>query len=57
MEDLEGHCAGEQGCMPDPRVAENMVTHKQVEDKFKRIVQSPLRYYLGKIMSFFKDYV
>ena len=56
MDDLEAHCAGEQGCMPDPKVAEYMVTHEKADDALDRAIKSPLRYYIGKIKIFLEKY-
>ena len=56
MEDLEAHCAGEQGCMPDPKVGEDMITHEKADDALNRSIKRPLKYYIGRIKIFFKKY-
>ena len=54
MNDLEGHCAGEQGCVPFPNVAENIVTHEEADRQFDKAVYGFFGYYINKIKTFFK---
>ena len=52
--DLEGHCAGEQGCVPES-LTSNPVTHKEADDALNKAIKSPLKYYFGRIANFFKN--
>jgi len=54
MEDLEGHCVGERGCMPFPKVTSDIITHKQADRLFDKAFHSFLGYYVDRIKTFLK---